>query len=80
MVKIRKLVYPVLKTRYQRQVRSETLEPEQMGHVCTTDTSCIDDEWSPDEWNDDWSSVGWYEVGNKRTTLPQAHFHLEVWQ
>ena len=37
---------------------------------CTTDTSWIHDEWSPDEWNDgwslddwndDWSSVGWHE-------------------
>ena len=41
-----------------------------MGHVCTTDTSWIHDEWSHDEWNDgwsldewndDWSSVGWHD-------------------
>ena len=31
-----------------------------------------------DEWNDDWRSVG-TKVGNKRMTLLQAHFHLEVW-
>ena len=47
----------------------ETRESVHMG-VCTTDTSWIRGEWSPDEWNDgwsfdegndDWSSVGWHE-------------------
>ena len=39
-------------------------------------TMTRNDGWSFDEWNDDWSSVGWHEVGNKRTTVPQAYFSL----
>ena len=49
---------------------SENQETARMGHVCTTDTSWIHDEWNPDEWNDgwsldersdDWSSLGGHE-------------------
>ena len=52
------------------ETSSETQESVHMGHVYTTDTSWIHDEWSPDEWNDgwsldewndDWSCVGWHE-------------------
>ena len=52
------------------ETNSETQESARLGHVCTTDTSWIHDEWSPDgwndgwslyEWNDDWSSVGRHE-------------------
>ena len=32
-----------------------------------------------DEWNDDGVLLDGTKVGNERMTLPQAHFHLEVW-
>ena len=44
-------------------------ESQELGRVCTTDTSC-NDGWNGDEWNDGWSfgewnndcsSVGWHE-------------------
>ena len=60
----RKLVSQVLKTRKQRQARTQ-----ESAQTCPTDTSWNDgwncdewnDCWSFDEWNDDWSSVGWHE-------------------
>ena len=55
---------------FKSETSSETQESVQMGQVCTTETSWIHDEWSPDEWNDgwrldewndDWSGVVWHE-------------------
>ena len=67
--------------------KSETSsETQESAQTCPTDNSLIHDGWSPYEWNDgwcfderhdDWSSVGWHEGWDKRTTLPQAHFHLD---
>ena len=57
------------------EISSETQES---APTCPTDTSW-NNGWSFDEWNDDWSSVGWHEGLEKRMTLLQAHFHLEVW-
>ena len=34
------------------ETSSETQNPAQLGRACTTDTSWIHREWSPDEWND----------------------------
>ena len=50
----RKLVPQVLNTENRNKLGTQ--ESAQMGHVCTTDTSWIHDEWSLDEWNDGWSS------------------------
>ena len=56
-----------------------------MGHVCTTDTSGIHDEWSPDEWNDgwsldewndEWSSVGWHEGWEQTYDTSASSFSL----
>ena len=64
---------------------SETQESAQMGHVCTTDTSWIHDEWSPDErhdgwsldeWNDDWSLVGWQEDCEQTCDTSVSSFSL----
>ena len=74
-VKHRKLVYQVLKNS-KSETSSDTQESAQ---TCTTDNSWFHDGWSPDGWNDDWSSVGWHEGWeNKRMTIQQAHFQLEV--
>ena len=40
------------------------------------------DGWSPNEWNNGMMTgvrLDDTKVGNKRMTLPQAYFHLEVW-
>ena len=57
-----------------------------MGHVCTTNTSWVHDEWSPDqwhdgwildEWNDDWSSVGWHEGWEQTYDTSASSFSLD---
>ena len=58
------------------ETSSETLESEQMGHVCTTDTSWIFDEWSFDEWNDDWSVVGWHDGWEQTYDTSASSFSL----
>ena len=50
-------------------------ETQESAHTRHADNSWIHDGWKYDEWNDDWSSTS---VGNKRMTIPQAHFHKEV--
>ena len=74
--KPRTLVYVVLKFQ-KSDTSSETQESAQTNDsdFSYTDDSWFDDGWSCDEWNDDWSSGGWHE----RMTIPQAHFHWEVW-
>ena len=64
-------------------LKSETSsDTQESAQKCPTDTSW-NDGWNCDEWNDGWSFDEWNDdgtrVGNKRMTLPQAHFHLEVW-
>ena len=60
---------------------SETQESAQMGHVCTTGTSWIHDEWndglSLDEWNDDLSSVGRHEDCEQTYDTAVCSFSLE---
>ena len=76
-VKHRKLVYQSGKL----EIRDK-LGTHESAQTCTTDNSWIHDGWSLVEWNDDWSSIGWHEGWertNERTTIPQAHFQLEVW-
>ena len=59
---------------------------QESAQTCTTDTSW-NDGWNWDDWNDGFSMNGMMtgvlldgtKVGNKRMTLPQAHFYLEVW-
>ena len=65
--------------------KSETTsETQESAQTCPTDNSRFhngwghdqwNDGWSYDEWNDDWSGT---KVVNKRMTIPQSHFHLEV--
>ena len=56
--------------------------------MCVPLTTTLNDGWNCDEWNGGWSFdngmmtgvlLDGTKAGNKRTTLPQAHFHLEVW-
>ena len=66
------------------ETSSETQESEQMGHVCTTDTSWNDgwncdernDGWSLDEWNRDWSSFGWHEGWEQTYDTSASSFSL----
>ena len=59
-------------------------EPQESGHVCTTDTSWTDgwsgdewnDRWSFDGWNDDWSSVGWHEGWEQTYDTSASSFSL----
>ena len=57
-----------------------------MGQVCTTDTSLIQREWSPDErnddwsldeWNDDWSCVEWHEDYERMCCTSVSSFSFE---
>ena len=70
------------------KAKSETSsETQESARTCPTDTSW-NDGWNGDEWNDGWSTddgmmtgvlYDGTKVGNKRMTLLQAYFHLEVW-
>ena len=79
----RKLVYQVLKTRNQRQARTLrnlhrhvplTLPGTMIGNVTNGTMARV-------LMNGMMTRVllDGTKVGNKRMTLPQAHFHLEVW-
>ena len=63
-----------------------SLDIQESAQTCTTDISW-NDGWNGDEWNEGVLRNGMMtgvpldgtKVGNKRMTLPQAHFRLEVW-
>ena len=66
IVKHRKLVYQVLKTRNQRQARKlwnlhRRVPLIILGFVMDGSPDERNDGWSCDEWNDDWSLAGWHE-------------------
>ena len=59
------------------ETSTENQESVQMGQVCTTETSWIHEEWSPDEWNEDGSCVGWHEDCERRCCTTVSSFSLE---
>ena len=74
--------HPKLVSGLENSKSEASSDIQESAQTCTTDTS-----WNGDEWNDGWSLDGTTtgvpldgtKVGNNRMTLPQAHFHLDVW-